>query len=105
MLGDLNGWTIVSTVLVLAICIGYFRPRKLAGNEPPLIHPKNGIPFIGHLIGLLRNGFQYYPLVVWVFAVDSGAALTPTVGTILRRPARWISYSSGHMSFRRPASY
>ena len=57
MLDHLNRWTIVYTVLVLATCIAYFRPRKLAGNEPPLIHPKNGIPFIGHLIGLLRNGF------------------------------------------------
>lgn len=64
MLGDLNRWTILSTVLVLAICIAYFRPRKPASLEPPKIRPKNGIPFIGHLVGLFRNGHRYYSLAM-----------------------------------------
>jgi hypothetical protein len=63
MLGDLNNWTVVSTILVLAICIAYFRPRASDSHEPPALPPKNGIPFIGHLIGLLRNGHQYYAMV------------------------------------------
>jgi hypothetical protein len=62
VLSDLNSWTVVSTFLALAICIAYFRPRKLEGREPPVIPPK--IPFIGHLVGLLRNGFRYYSLVM-----------------------------------------
>ncbi len=63
MLGDLNKWTIASTILVLAICIAYFRPRMSDSHEPPILPPKNGIPFIGHLIGLLRNGLPYYSMV------------------------------------------
>jgi hypothetical protein len=64
MLSDLNRSTVVSTVLAIAICIAYFRSRRPAGNEPPLIPPMNGIPFIGHLVGLLTKGFRYYSLVV-----------------------------------------
>jgi hypothetical protein len=52
------------SVLAIAICIAYFRSRRPAGNEPPLIPPMNGIPFIGHLVGLLTKGFRYYSLVV-----------------------------------------
>ena len=64
MLSEPNRATVISTVLAIAICIAYFRSRRPAENEPPLLPPKNGIPFIGHLVGLLSYGFKYYSMVV-----------------------------------------
>lgn len=40
--------------------VGYFCAPSLSPKEPPLLtHP---IPFIGHIIGLLRNGTRYYEM-------------------------------------------
>lgn len=40
--------------------LGYFFAPSLSPKEPPLLtHP---IPFIGHILGLLRNGTRYYEM-------------------------------------------
>jgi len=58
----------------LVIAVGVFlsnllRP-KLDPREPPIVHPK--VPFLGHVIGMLREGPLYYKRVryassPWVF--------------------------------------
>lgn len=53
-----------------------FVPKQLP-NEPPLLsHP---IPYIGHIIGLLRHGSRYYELTRCVpggdfFMIDIGSS-------------------------------
>ncbi|KAH5079858.1 hypothetical protein HBH95_082520 [Parastagonospora nodorum] len=51
--------------LGLVVAVGVFltnllRP-KLDPREPPIVHPK--LPFLGHIIGMLREGPQYYKRV------------------------------------------
>jgi lipid-A-disaccharide synthase-like uncharacterized protein len=55
---DRWGILIVGLLLVgLHYCV-QFLTTKHDPREPPLISPK--IPFIGHLVGLLRYGLAYY---------------------------------------------
>jgi hypothetical protein len=45
--------------IALALFLGTELLRsKLNAKEPPLVH--SSIPFIGHIIGLVRRGTQYY---------------------------------------------
>lgn len=66
--------TVMSWLVVLAIAVvGWFGWQKLNtfshhGEEPPLIPSK--IPWIGHLIGLLRHGSRYYAIVRFVSSFD-----------------------------------
>ena len=40
--------------------VGYFYAPRLSPKEPPLLdHP---IPYIGHILGLLRHGTRYYEI-------------------------------------------
>ncbi|KAL9105199.1 MAG: hypothetical protein Q9187_008767, partial [Circinaria calcarea] len=54
----------VTTLVVLAVATGlyfileYFMGIKLDPKEPPLI--SSTIPYVGHIIGLIRNGTRYY---------------------------------------------
>lgn len=52
--------TLVLLVGFVAVCYllqNYYAP-KTAPNEPPVLsHP---IPYVGHIIGLLRHGLAYF---------------------------------------------
>ena len=55
-------------LLVLAIlsattwyALDYFYVPKQLPNEPPLVG--HHIPYIGHIIGLLRHGTRYYQII------------------------------------------
>lgn len=49
----------VSTLLVIVLVYLYRRSiPALDAKEPPLMLPR--IPFVGHLIGLIRNQAEYY---------------------------------------------
>jgi hypothetical protein len=50
---------VVSIAVVLFLGIELLR-SKLNAEEPPLIH--STIPFIGHIIGLVHHGTQYYAI-------------------------------------------
>lgn len=64
VLAGLNGtsWFLITTVLgvLLLICLQAFIPR-MDPHEPPLLKPR--IPFIGHLIGLLRHQKHYFDIL------------------------------------------
>lgn len=49
---------------VVAALISYFSRIQVDAREPPVAHPN--IPFIGHLIGLMREGPLYYARVRYV---------------------------------------
>ncbi|PVI00474.1 cytochrome P450 [Periconia macrospinosa] len=55
----------VAGVLALAVVAGalisYFGRIQVDSREPPVVHPK--IPFIGHLIGMIRHGPLYFTQV------------------------------------------
>ena len=47
---------------ITAVCVGlhlYFIPRH-APSEPPVV--TSSIPYIGHILGLLRHGTRYYQI-------------------------------------------
>ena len=61
----------ISVLLVLAIALAttwyaldYFYVPKQLPNEPPLIG--HHIPYIGHIIGLLRHGTRYYEIIRYI---------------------------------------
>lgn len=40
--------------------LDYFCAPRLSQNEPPLLsHP---VPYVGHILGLLRHGTRYYEM-------------------------------------------
>ncbi|KAK4142933.1 cytochrome P450 [Dichotomopilus funicola] len=51
----------VFAVLVVFWLLGYLFSAPYDPQEPPLVKPK--IPFIGHIIGLLRHGTRYYSMI------------------------------------------
>ena len=63
-------------LLVLAIvsaalyALDYFYVPKQLPNEPPLVD--QSIPYIGHIIGLLRHGTRYYQIIRYIIsAIDT----------------------------------
>ncbi len=56
----MDRWSIliVGLLLVGLHYLVHFLSTKLDPREPPLISPR--IPFIGHVVGLLRYGVPYY---------------------------------------------
>ena len=71
-------------LLVLAIvsattwyALDYFYIPKQLPNEPPLIG--HYIPYIGHIIGLIRHGTRYYQIIRY---------------TISARKSSWLSMCS-----------
>lgn len=57
---------ILLTVLTIAIwyALDYFYVPKLLVNEPPLV--PHSIPYVGHILGLLRCGTRYYETMRYV---------------------------------------
>ena len=54
---------IILTVLttITWFILDYYYAPKLLENEPPLV-PHHSVPYIGHILGLLRYGTRYYEL-------------------------------------------
>lgn len=64
-----------TTLLFLAAAIGLwyvldylYAPRHSPG-EPPVL--SSSVPYVGHIIGLLRHGTRYYQTTRSVFTVTS----------------------------------
>ena len=54
-----------------AYAVEYFCAPRLSPKEPPLLtHP---IPYIGHVLGLLRHGTRYYEMTRLVALLSSPA--------------------------------
>ncbi|KAK3291996.1 cytochrome P450 [Chaetomium fimeti] len=78
-------------------------------REPPLIHPK--IPFIGHIIGLLRHGTKYYSMMakttphpIFTLPVPNGRMYIVTSPTLIAscdRRAKPISFAPYVVEFGR----
>lgn len=52
--------TLLLLIAFVAVCylLDYFYAPKNAPNEPPVLsHP---VPYVGHIIGLLRHGVAYF---------------------------------------------
>ena len=63
----------LSTPLLLLLAIvsattwyalDYFYVPKQLSNEPPLVD--HYIPYIGHIIGLMRHGTRYYQMIRYI---------------------------------------
>lgn len=72
--------------------IDYFCAPRLSPKEPPLLtHP---IPYIGHILGLLRHGTRYYEIT------RSVALLLSLTGEInaeyISNPVQGASFPSTH---------
>ena len=51
---------LIAAVAAAWSAFDYFCAPRLSPNEPPLLpHP---VPYIGHILGLLRHGTRYYQL-------------------------------------------
>ena len=51
---------LVTAVAVSWFALDYYCAPRLSPNEPPLLpHP---VPYIGHILGLLRHGTRYYQM-------------------------------------------
>lgn len=59
---------IILTVLIVVTwyILDYFYAPKLLINEPQLV--PHSVPYIGHILGLLRNGTKYYEIMRYVSA-------------------------------------
>ena len=57
-----------------AVCyLNYYYMPKHAMNEPPIV--PSSIPYVGHIIGLLRHGSRYYQITRYlsdIFLRSSG---------------------------------
>lgn len=69
-----------SLLLVLAIALAttwyaldYFYIPKQLPNEPPLVG--HYVPYIGHIIGLLRHGTRYYEIIRYINFATKGSWL------------------------------
>ena len=51
---------VAATLALLFLTEYLYGPRHLP-NEPPVVD--SSIPFVGHIIGLLRHGHRYYQVV------------------------------------------
>ncbi|EAW08935.1 cytochrome P450 [Aspergillus clavatus NRRL 1] len=49
---------VVVALLILAISIVGLRHAKHDPREPPIVH--NGVPVLGHVVGFIRHGINYY---------------------------------------------
>ena len=60
MAGKIDGTTLVLLAMAtgLYFVLEYFMGIKLDPKEPPLI--SSTIPYVGHIIGLIRTGTRYY---------------------------------------------
>lgn len=60
MAGKIDATTLVLLALATALffVLEYFMGIRLDRKEPPLIPSR--IPYVGHIIGLIRNGTRYY---------------------------------------------
>ena len=52
-------------IILVAVCtlwflLDYFYAPKHVPNEPPVV--TQTIPYVGHIIGLLRHGLKYYEM-------------------------------------------
>ena len=68
-------------LLVLAIvsattwyALDYFYVPKQLPNEPPLIG--HYIPYIGHIIGLIRHGTRYYQIIRYTISARKSSWLS-----------------------------
>ena len=69
-----------SLLLVLAIAsattcyvLDYFYVPKQLANEPPLVG--HYIPYVGHIIGLLRHGTRYYEIIRYIVSARKSFTL------------------------------
>ena len=50
--------SLLASIVVVAIALEHFMGFKLDPKEPPLIPQR--IPYVGHLISILRHGARFY---------------------------------------------
>ena len=64
-----------ATLVLLAMATGlyfvleYFMGIRLDSKEPPLV--SSTIPYVGHVIGLIRTGTRYYAKMRYEFVISS----------------------------------
>ena len=63
-----NFLTLLLFALSLSLLLIYFWGSKLDPKEPPSI--PQPIPIIGHLLGLIRHGTQYYAQVRYLWTLS-----------------------------------
>lgn len=54
----LGQWILTALAAVIVAFLYRFSPARLDPREPPAL--KAAIPLIGHIIGLLRHGIDYF---------------------------------------------
>jgi hypothetical protein len=59
--------TFVSTIFIAVLSFVYL-PKKHDSREPSYVYPS--IPFIGHVVGMMRYGAKYFEIVRYVFTVE-----------------------------------
>ncbi len=59
---DASSWTVVALVLAGVLC--FFMRLRLPKHDPqePVLIPQ-AIPYIGHVLGIIKHGFGYYKLI------------------------------------------
>ena len=55
---------LLGAALAAAFCLHIYHIPKHASNEPPII--TSSIPYIGHILGLLKYGTRYYQRIRYI---------------------------------------
>ena len=74
---SLNTTLLLALAIVLATtwyALDYFYVPKQLPNEPPLVG--HHIPYIGHIIGLLRYGTRYYQIIRYILSTTNSSLLS-----------------------------
>lgn len=51
----------IAAAVVLLSLLYHFSPPRLDPREPPMLKP--GFPLVGHIVGLVRHGVDYFELL------------------------------------------
>lgn len=63
----------LAIVVFLFILDRHYMPRQ-ASNEPPVV--KSFIPYVGHIVGLIRHGTRYYQELRYGFSAYNPYSLS-----------------------------